>query len=262
MTAIPSHPAVAVGFEAPNDVLPSRWDHGFDILLLLMVAAGDAVSFWIALQAFNASASAGVMLVLVGAMTAAAVVTMHKAGGYARAFKARQAAHGRLMVVVLVGAWLFLGAAAFVVRMNSQEAFASTDLFGSGTVVPEGHNVIMAILMLALFLAGGVVAYGIGFASYNPRRTAVLRLRRALNRLERRQRTQQRRQRKSRAGLADRAASLDRQVAAAELEMASNRALLGAQAEELKQIARLRMAAALSTPSRTSGVFAQMGERP
>ena len=85
MTTQLSHPTVAVSFSSPEDVQPSWRDHSWDKALLLVVAIGDAISFWIALQAFNASATWWQMLIFVGAMTSAAVVTMHKAGGYARA---------------------------------------------------------------------------------------------------------------------------------------------------------------------------------
>ena len=78
MTTQLSHPTVAVSFSSPEDVQPSWRDHWLDKILLLGVAIGDAVSFWIALQAFNASATGWQMLIFVGAMTSAAVMTMHK----------------------------------------------------------------------------------------------------------------------------------------------------------------------------------------
>ncbi len=261
MTMQPSHPAVAVSFSSPEDVQPSWRDHYWDKALLLMVALGDAISFWIALQAFNASASAWQMFVFVAAMSSAAVVTMHKAGGYARAFKARQAAHGRLLVWVLVTVWLFLGVAAFVVRLNSAEAASTSGLFGAAPAQQSPHNLIMAMLMLALFLAGGVAAYAIGFSTYNPRRTAVMRLQRRLGRVERRYRRRERRLLRRRARLATRASELEQQTARVGEQLSRDESVLAGQVAELKQIARLRMSAHLSMPSRTSGVFAHMGEK-
>ncbi len=262
MTALPGHPTVAVGFSTPEGDHAGRWDRSLDKLLLLGVAAGDAVSFWIALQAFNASADAWQLAVFVAAMTSAAIVTMHKAGSYARAFKARRAAHGRKLVITLVSAWLLLGTAAFVVRVNVTDGAPSEGLFGAGAPAPESHNLVMAGLMLALFLAGGVVAYAIGFTSYNPRRQALSRLRTQLDRLERRQHRQARRRSKRRAALVRRASELDRRIAAAEQELDRDRAVLGAQASELRQIARIRMAQQLSLPSRTTGIFTEKGNRP
>ena len=261
MTTQLSHPTVAVSFSSPEDVQPSWRDHSWDKALLLVVAIGDAISFWIALQAFNASATWWQMLIFVGAMTSAAVVTMHKAGGYARAFKARQAAHGRLLVWTLVAVWLFLGAAAFVVRVNSSDGSSSGDLFGTAPVEQSSHNVIMAVLMLALFLAGGVAAYAIGFTSYNPRRTAVLRLQRRLRRVERRYRWLEFRLQRKRRRLANRLSGVDQARGRVEQQLERDERVLAGQVTELKQIARLRVSEQVRMPSRTSGVFAQMGEK-
>jgi hypothetical protein len=261
MTALPGHPTVAVGFATPEDDHPGRWDRGLDKLLLLGVAAGDAVSFWIALQAFNASAAAWQLAIFVAAMTSAAIVTMHKAGSYARASKARRAAHGRLLVITLVSAWLLLGSAAFVVRVNVTDGTPSEGLFGAGAPVPESHNLVMAGLMLALFLAGGIVAYAIGFTSYNPRRDAVSRLQARLGRLDRRRRRRARRLSKRREALSRRAGELDSRIAAAQRALDRDRAVLDAQASQLRQIARIRMAQQLSLPSRTTGIFTERGSR-
>jgi len=261
MTTQLSHPTVAVSFSSPEDVQPSWRDHRLDKVLLLGVAIGDAVSFWIALQAFNASATGWQMLIFVGAMTSAAVMTMHKAGGYARAFKARQAAHGRLLVWMLVAVWLFLGAAAFVVRVNSTDGSSSADLFGTAPVEQSSHNLIMAVLMLALFLAGGVAAYAIGFTAYNPRRTAVMRLQRRLRRVERRYRWLEFWLLRRRRRLDGRLSRIEQQRGRVEQELERDERVLAAQVQELQQIARLRMSEQLSMPSRTSGVFAPKGER-
>ena len=119
----------------------------------------------------------------------------------------------------------------------------------------------MAVLMLALFLAGGVAAYAIGFTLYNPRRTAVLRLQRRLRRVERRYRWLEFRLQRRRRRLANRLSGIDQARGRVEQQLERDERVLAGQVAELKQIARLRMSEQLSMPSRTSGVFAQMGEK-
>ncbi|MCB0902204.1 MAG: hypothetical protein KDB83_08830, partial [Actinobacteria bacterium] len=147
------------------------------------------------------------------------------------------------------------------VRVNSSDGSSSGDLFGTAPVEQSSHNVIMAVLMLALFLAGGVAAYAIGFTSYNPRRTAVLRLQRRLRRVERRYRWLEFRLQRKRRRLANRLSGVDQARGRVEQQLERDERVLAGQVTELKQIARLRMSEQLSMPSRTSGVFAQMGEK-
>lgn len=257
MTESIGHRAVPAPY-AQLDITHTRWwDHLWDKALLLLVAAGDFVSFWIALQLFNPNATWWQTAVLVSAMTAAAVVLMHKAGSAARAVKARQAAHGKTLVRVLVLAWIALGAAAFIVRWQSTDGASSRISLSSSTAATgaSNHSLIMAIMMLTLYIGGGVAAFAIGYWTYSPPRKAARRLERSRQQAEKAHR-------KQRASLQAKLDELDTKLGPTEQGIAHledlrrhQHSMLIAQANELKQIARLRSAEALRQPAKTTGVF-------
>ena len=246
MSPNPSHPAVAMPYERVEGIHVRWYDSWIEVVLLVIVATGDFISFWIALQLLNAYMPAWAAMLLVGALTAAAVLLMHMAGGRARDIKARESAHGKFPVFCLVIFWLGLGVFAFVARLKAGEPTGGSDIFaGSGATTDTNTNLIMASLMLALFLAGGVGAYIIGFTQHNPKRRLEIRRYRMYKRLTRK--------------LAKVNARIDKQSKAVNRlngEITSATAELESSAGELRQIARLRLAEHIREPGATSGLLA------
>lgn len=169
------------------DVEHARWwDSYGDWALLLIIAAGDFASFSIVMQLANANSEWYINYALVFAMTSAAVLLMHTAGKMRRNVKAGTAPHGKSAVWLVVACWLGLGLSAFWMRLTAPEpAVASGDDFGFGAAATEStaHTpaLTMAVVLIALFLAGGVAAFFIGYLSHHPERRKAMREKRLRN---------------------------------------------------------------------------------
>lgn len=244
MSARGQHPAVIVDYLSV-DAETLRWfDHLWAWGLLGVAAAGDAVNFWIVLQAANASLTSMVAMVLVMAMTAAAVALMHFAGTAMRDVKAGVAAHGRLPGIVAIAAWLAMGLSAFALRVSAPEAPASGGLFASAPAQPAHSTLWMGTLLLGLYLGGGVLAYLIGFMLRNPNRIQAMRARRAALRLQRR-----------RGDVEARLASREAQLRQLDADIDADDQELSAERVQLRNLVRVELAAALGDPAATSGLL-------
>ncbi len=272
-------------FTDPHDLLPSRFSHVFEIAALLVIMAGDAVAFQQIVAVAMAQSSTRVTWTLIIALSTAATISMHLAGVAARRRRAGAHQPGRPWSLLVIAAWLGLGGTALWFRLvhaaaDHTAATDNTGVFGAATPTGGATDVPLAALMLGLYLVGGITAYGIGFAIHNPARGAYLRATRAHRRAERahrravwrRERARARRSRpivdliservlraimpSPRLQAAARVVPTEVDVTdelAAKRELVVNRA--NAQADQLRQLARHRVATALAEPARTSGVF-------
>jgi hypothetical protein len=273
------------GFTDPHDLLPSRFSHVFEIVALGAILAGDAVAFQQIVAVAMAQSSTAVTWTLIIALSAAATLSMHLAGVSARRRRAGAHQPGRPWFLCVIAAWLGLGGTALWFRLvhAAAEQAAATDttgVFGAAAPTGAATDIPLAALMLGLYLVGGITAYSIGHGMHNPARGAYLRATRAQRRAERaHRRAIWRRQRalakmarptsgivservlralmpRPRVHASPRAVPVAVDITdelAAKRERARNRA--NAQADQLRHLARHRVAVALAEPARTSGVF-------
>jgi hypothetical protein len=203
-TTSQDHPAAKLEFTEEHGVDPGRVSTMFAGIGLLLIVIGDFASFNIALSRTFSTMSGHMVLMLTLAMTAAAVVLMYEAGKSEARRKSRNSGRtGRGPVRNRVGAWLLLGATAFVLRMAAPPESADTGGFGQaadsgfGATTGAGFgqaadaattmalgpmdlhtaNTASALALLAIFIAGGIGAFYLGRESYNPRLTDVRRAR-------------------------------------------------------------------------------------
>ncbi|MFL6098193.1 MAG: hypothetical protein ACJ71Y_22285, partial [Blastococcus sp.] len=152
-------------FLDPLDGLtPQRGWRLVSFLLLMCAAAGDMASFSIAIAGMM-DQSLLVIWVLTVAVTAAALGVMHVVGRATRDLREGQGGLGRPALCLMTVAWVALGGAAFYVRLQGdQHVAASGPVFGggSGNVVGGEEALLQALLLGALFLASGVLAFYIG----------------------------------------------------------------------------------------------------
>jgi hypothetical protein len=272
-------------FTDPHDLLPRRFSHVFEIVALGAILAGDAVAFQQIVAVAMAQSSTRVTWTLIIALSAAATVSMHLAGVATRRRRAGAHQPGLPWFLCVVAAWLGLGGTALWFRLvhaaaDHAAATDNTGVFGAAAPTGSATDVPLAALMLGLYLVGGITAYGIGYAMHNPARGAFLRATRAHRRAERAHRRALWRRQRATARLASpisgmvwervlrllmprpRVTAPPRAVPAevdVTDELAAKRELVisraNAQAEQLRQVARHRIATALADPARTSGVF-------
>lgn len=163
--------------------------HGWrllSVLLLACAAAGDMASFSIAIAGMM-DQSLLVIWVLTVAVTAAAIGVMHVIGRGTRDLREGRAGLGAPALGLMTVAWLALGGAAFYVRLQGdQHAASAAPVFGggSGNVVRGEEALLQALLLGALFLASGVLAFYIGFTGHHPRMQPYLSLRARLHRAD------------------------------------------------------------------------------
>lgn len=274
-----------------HEVLSGRFSHVVEVVALVAIMLGDAVAFQQVVAVAMEKSSTTVTWTLIIALSAAATLSMHLAGVSARRRQAAAQEAGRLWAVALVVGWLLLGGMALWFRLQdahlTQSAEPSGGVFGAATATGSGTAVPLAFLMLALYLVGGVTAYGIGYGMHNPARAAYRRVEREHRKatrayrwaIWRRQRALARLARPTRGMVSQRVlraaissqrptlpiaplpgtdhpqtSALDRQdELAARREL--SRARARSQADQLREVTRHRLAAALADPARTSGVF-------
>jgi hypothetical protein len=301
MHAAPALPS----FGDRHELQPRRLSHVLDWLSLAVILVGDAVAFYQLAAVAMPDAQGQVVWALVAALSLAATVSMHYAGGAARARKSRADHPGRPWSSLLILAWLGLGGVAVWFRLLATGGASDVSSGGFGAAVDTGAatHVPMAALFFMLYLVGGATAYGIGYRAYNPARSAYFRAVRAHRRAElayswamwRRDRVDVVpwwRRRRLGSGSASRAATaLARPAGSAaaettgirsgavhhlwhvaveptggarvghvEVERAEVRAR--AQADQLRQLARHRLAVALAEPASSSGLFMTAGRTP
>ena len=239
-----------------------RWTSWALLLLLPVVAAGDFVTFYMTLAGLLREDDV-LTYVLVGSFTFASVAVLHVAGHTAKDLREGQGGLGRGFVALMVGVWATLGGIAFFVRTQYvPTSTAGTDLaFGADAAgaVPAGPDPLLSALLLgALYLASGVLAFWIGFAGHRPRMTSYQKLRAELGR------------RRSEATAAEHALVAAQRLhenATAEQDRVAQRtaaaaASVDAEIAELEQLARIHLAGLLGQPAATNAVTTGPGRDP
>src|SRR4051794_37946391 len=268
------------GYGDLHELAPRRRSHLPELMALVLIVLGDAVAFVQVAEAALPDLEEYKVVPLIVALSAAATVSMHLAGASAKARRANADHVGNFWFLFIIVGWLALGGVGFWFRLAAAGANVTppgaTDGFGVTATAGTATQVPVAALMLGLYLVGGMTAYGIGYRMYNPARSAYFRAKAEQQRAERAHRRAVRRHVKAvTKGLKhsaqqpepsrdDKAAAEDPPtvVALADVmadEMAERagraRAQAHAQAGQLREFARHRLAVALADPARSSGVF-------
>jgi hypothetical protein len=239
----------------------SRWSGLGGLALLLLVGAGDLVTFWMTLAGLLRE-NGVVTWILVGSFTFASMAIMHFAGHTAKNAREGQGGLGKSAVLALVSVWAVLGAVTFYVRTqytavdagSAQTAFgADPAAAGTGT-----DPMLSALLLLGLFLASGFLAFWVGFSTHHPRMATYRKLR-----------AQATRQRAAVATTEQTALAAERLLADARMEeqrvadrTASAARSVAAEIAELKELARLHLAGLLGEPAATNAVTTGRGTGP
>jgi uncharacterized membrane protein len=244
--------------DALEGLTPQRGWKFVSILLLALATAGDLASFYIALAGMTGQEAWMVWLLTV-ALTAAAVGIMHVVGRTARNLREGQGGLGRTALVLMTIGWVVLGAAAFFVRTQVEAPTASTGVpaFGGGESAAAGGDdpLLCALLLAALYVGSGILAFYIGFSDHHPRMAAYLRLRADLV-------TQQ----EQPAQAEETAIDAERRFETAKAEVARTtdrtaaaEASVDAEIAELKELVRIHVAGLLGEPAATNNLTTGRG---
>ena len=193
------------------------------------------------------------------ALTAAAVGIMHVVGRTARNLREGQGGLGRPALVLMAIGWVVLGAAAFFVRTQVEGPSTSTGgpVFGAeaGAAASGDDPLLSAILLAALYVGSGILAFYIGFSDHHPRMASYLRLRADLA-------TQQEQAAQAEKTAID--AERRFETAKAEVDRTTDRtaaaeASVDAEIAELKELARIHVAGLLGEPAATNNLTTGRG---
>lgn len=224
-------------------------------LLLLAAAGGDLASFYVTLAGMLTQSQAYMVWVLTIAVTAAAVGVMHVAGRTARNLREGQGGLGRIALTLMVLGWLVLGAAAFYVRTQvSPPGSSTTDAaFGADpTAATTGDNPLLSALLLgALFIGSGILAYWLGFSDHHPRMVTYRKLRKRLAK----QRTVTASAEKAAAEADGKFATAKDEVRRTAQRAAAAQASIDAEIAELKELARIHVAGLIGDPAATNNLL-------
>jgi hypothetical protein len=238
-----------------------RWQGPAMLLLLLVVGAGDFVTFWMTLAGLLRE-NGVVTWILVGSFTFASIAIMHFAGHTAKNVREGCGGLGKSAVIALASVWALLGAVAFYVRTQyTATETASTDVaFGADpSAASTGADpMLSALLLVGLFLASGFLAFWVGFSAHHPRMATYRKLR-----------TQLTEQREAVAATTRASLAAERLLANARMEeqrvadrTASAADSAAAEIAELKELARLHLAGLLGEPAATNAVTTGRGTEP
>jgi hypothetical protein len=244
--------------DALEGLKPQRGWKVISFLLLALATAGDLASFYITLAGMTGQEAWMVWLLTV-ALTAAAVGVMHVVGRTARNLREGQGGLGRTALVLMTVGWVVLGAAAFFVRTQVEAPTASTGapVFGAeGSAAASGDDPLLsAILLAALYVGSGILAFYIGFSDHHPRMASYLQLRADLVKQQ------------EEAAQAEQAAiDAQRRFETAQAEVARTtgrtaaaEASVVAEIAELKELVRIHVAGLLGEPAATNNLTTGRG---
>jgi hypothetical protein len=141
--------------------------HPVLLLLLALVASGDFANFYVTLSVL-ADEQPIITLLVVVALTSAALALAHAVGVQLR----EHATARRAATITMATSWLLLGLCAAAVRWAAPPLTASlaeTSFGGAAAPVPA-HTAqqLTSLLLLGLYLAGGVLAAWIGYVDHDP----------------------------------------------------------------------------------------------
>ena len=245
-----NHPAVAAPHSLVLEMHTPWWKHAIEITLLLLMMCGDIVTLFLTMNiVFEEDPIISGMLT--AALVGAAVLMMEQAGSSARKVKAKEVAYGWLRIRLLIAAWAGIGIAAFVIRWNAANDLAATgsEIADAGTS-HSATSSLSALLLLALYIASGVVAYHLGFSWHQPAKAQLKVYRKQLDAAQ-----------SARNSADDQARMFSGRVEFAKNQLEQCRvtsdALLvqiGIEANAYRERARLLLAEKLQDPGSTSGV--------
>ena len=238
--------------DALEGLTPRRGWQFVSVLLLLLAAGGDLASFYVTLAGMTGAQDYMVWILTV-AFTAAAVGVMHMVGRTARNLREGQGGLGRPALALMTLGWIALGVAAFYVRTQVTPPTSSNSgptFGGVAAKVPADDPLLSAMLLAALYIGSGILAYWIGFSDHHPRMTSYLRLRKDLSR-----QTDEAAQLEELAIQAERL----RDNATAELDRTARRSgaaekAVHAEIAELKELVRIHIAGLLGEPAATNNL--------
>lgn len=235
------------GLDALEGLTPQRGWKVLSWVLLALAAGGDLASFYIVL-AGTLGGNEVMVVLLTAALTAAAVGLMHMVGRSSRNLREGHGGLGRMAMAVMAGGWLALGAAAFYLRL-SEEPVTAAGAFGAAVETTD-TALLSAILLAALYLGSGLLAFWIGFSDHHPRMTPYLQLRKDL-----RDFGEQVAQFEQKAIEAERL----RDNANAEVQRTATRtaaaeAAVDAEISELKELVRIHIAGLIGEPAATNNL--------
>lgn len=222
------------------------------LVVLLLAAGADLAAFHQVVSLVMPEEDDWLVYLLVGGVTACALVLAHFSGRLARDWLAWTGSVSWRHVAWFAIPWAVLGVFAFLIRLivaDSQSGFAvDGSTFGGGS---SGWNQLSAaLLFLALYGASGIVTAGGEFLTRNPLRVAYRRAlrahRRAVRRLARTQPSFERAWHVYRLHVNNRRRDDAMWRAAVAQRLAY--------ADELKRYSAVLMAAHLQDPSATDGM--------
>ncbi|GHJ06172.1 hypothetical protein TPA0907_05390 [Micromonospora humidisoli] len=230
-----------------------------ETVVLVLAAGADIAAFYNALSS-GIGDNTYLLYMLVAGFTAVALLLAHGFGRIYRDLDQRAPGARRLMLYACLTGWALLGIAAFLSRLLLADVdvgpgFGTSGAGGStagGSGQEEAQKArVLAILFLALYIGTGMAAAVVAYWNHNSLAHAYHRSNRRL--------AWARWWAKRRVGAHEKVLSRHRQRynewARAEAAHAAARAKRLALAEELKQLARQRMAAAGQDPATTDGLF-------
>ena len=240
--------------DALEGLVPSRGHSLLMVLLILLAAAGDLVTFRLTLAGFTASQD-WIVWTLTVAFAAVSVGLMHAAGRALKDLRQARGGSGRAALGFMIGAWSVLGGVATYFR--SQVATPSSrpaDIFGTDTAADAAaaaHEALLsAVLLAGLYIASGVLAFYAGFSEHHPHVRTYRKLA---------ERVVERRKQLSGAeaavrGVAQELARARGEVAAAASWADDALATTDAEIAELKELVRVEVAGHLGLPEATNGL--------
>ena len=238
--------------DALEGLTPQRGWQFLSVLLLLLAAAGDLASFYVTLAGMTGGRTYMVWILTV-AFTAAAVGVMHVIGRTARNLREGQGGLGRPALCLMTLGWVALGVAAFYVRtqVTPPTSSSSAPVFGGAAAEAPGDNPLLsAILLAALYIGSGILAYWIGFSDHHPRMTSYLRLRRDL-----RQQADEAAELEKLAIEAERLRdNADAEVQRTKARTAAAEQAVDAEITELKELVRIHLAGLIGEPAATNNL--------
>jgi hypothetical protein len=225
---------------------------------LTMAALGDLMTFRIVLAQTFTDVEDWIVWILTLALAAASVGLMHSVGKAWKDLRDGRGGLGRVAIGLLLAGWLLLGAITFYFRYATGDdgAAAATDVGIGGAGAVEHDPLLSALLLMALFLGSGLLAFYAGFTEHHPRMASYLRLRARLQE-QRADVTRTASEAESaRQDLAHNRATAER---AEQTYVEAVRATDAAVAE-LEELVRVLVAGHLGTPEATNGLTT--GRRP
>ncbi|MDK3256568.1 hypothetical protein [Blastococcus capsensis] len=244
--------------DALEGLTPQRGWRFVSILLLLLATAGDLAAFYVTLAGMTGQ-QAYMVWTLTIALAAAAVGIMHVVGRTARNLREGQGGLGRTAIAVMTLGWLALGAATFYVRTQVQDPTAATGQVAFGGTAAAASAVdplLPAVLLAALYVGSGILAFWIGFSDHHPRMTAYLTLRRDLAAQQRAAADAERKAVEAERLATNARAEVERTAA----RTAAAAAGVDAEIAELKELARIHIAGFLGDPATTNNLVSGRGQ--